>query len=292
MSIFGHVLAGAAQGLGQGMYQDAIAKREAALASLRMQHETQRDEAARAARATERKEDRQYKVEDQKTDYRNKLGILAFGGTIDADKQDRSHQNRMAEIKTTAVNTRELETLRSRLRTSESAADIRLRDSLDSGDIRSVEMGEDGQLYGVTDRGLVPTGVMGAPKTSGSGASADNGGGRLTEGEQESAFKDAEKKWRDGGREGDPPKRSDFIGMTRDAYTARRGRPVRIQLPREAAPSGQAAATGRMSPVDTAVSQLRNDYQTATPEEWPEFFRNGRKVPLAELERTVREGLK
>ena len=286
MGLLGYVIGGALQGAGQGIAQEAVLRRNAALEAMRQQYQTQRDDKAAATRAAERKEEREWKVEDQKTDYTNKAGLLALGGQVQGQRDAQQHGYKMAEIKQTQVGQQELANLNGRLAIARDAASIKLRDSLESGDISNVVRGEDGQYYGVTKSGLVATGVTAAPTAAETG---ETGGGRLTESEQGAAYEDDRRAWREGGKKGPEPKKSDYIGMTRQAYSTRGGGAAK--------PAGQAGSSspiktqpsGQMNDRDLALSQLATSYANATPARYPGLFRNGKKIPFAEARRLVEE---
>lgn len=285
MGLLGYVIGGALQGAGQGIAQEAVMRRNAALEAMRQQYQTQRDDKAAQARAAERKEERGWKVEDQQTDYNNKAGLLALGGNIQQQRDESQHGYKMAEIKTQQVGQKELARLNSGLQQARTAAELKLRDQLESGDISNVVRGEDGQYYGVTKRGLVATGVNAAPTAAETG---ETGGGRLTESEQGAAYEDDRRAWRDGGKKGPEPKKSDYIGMTRQAYSTRGGgaaatRPATKSEPIDTQPSG------KMNDRNLALSQLATSYAIATPERYPGLFRNGKKIPFEEARRLVEE---
>lgn len=285
MGLLGYVVGGALQGFGSGVQNEAVQRRTEALEAMRQRYQTQRDDKIASQRAAERKEDREWKVEDQQTDYRNKAGLLALGGQVQGQRDAQQHGYKMAEIKQTQVGQRELATLNSRLQAARTEAEIRLRDRLESGDISNVVRGEDGQYYGVTKGGLVATGVTAAPTAAETG---DTGGGRLTESEQNAAYEDDRRAWRDGGKQGPEPKKSDYIGMTRQAYSARRGGGGSSSAP--AAAPGKPIRTqpnGQMNDRDLALSQLATSYANATPQKYPGLFRNGKKIPFEEARRLV-----
>lgn len=285
MGLLGYIVGGALQGAGQGIAQEAVMRRNAALEAMRQQYQTQRDDRAAELRAAERKEERGWKVEDQKTDYTNKAGLLALGGQVQGQRDAQQHGYKMAEITQTQVGQKELATLQSRLQAANTAAEIKLRDSLESGDISNVVRGEDGQYYGVTKSGLIATGVTAAPTAAETG---ETGGGRLTESEQSAAYEDDRRAWRDGGKKGPEPKKSDYIGMTRQAYSTRGGgAPAARQAPQSSPIKTQ--PNGQMNDRDLALSQLATSYANATPERYPGLFRNGKKLPFAEARRLVEE---
>lgn len=274
MGMLAHVAAGALQGLGTSIQNQAIARREEALEAMRQRYKTEESMRAAEARRAERSEDRDFEREKMDTGYKQKAGLLAIGGTIQQQRDQAQHGYKVEEIKQTQVGAQELARLNSRLDQARTAAEIKLRDQLSSGDISNVVRGQDGQYYGVTDKGLVPTGVA-APPTD----ATETGGGRLTESEQEAAYNDDRRAWREGGKKGPEPKKSDYIGMTRQSYKGRGD---------AAAPAAQPTST-RMSDYQMAVSQLATSYADATPERYPGLFRDGKKIPLEEARRILEQ---
>lgn len=247
MGLLGYVAAGALQGLGQGIQNTAAAQREAALAAMRQKYQVDKDQRAAAQHTAERQEDREnvltdYKtkradtIEDSERGYTQKAGLLAVAGQVQQGTKAIEHTYTMEEIGARAANDRQIAVLNNRLGTERDAATINLKEKLDSGDFKSTVVGKDGNYYGVTDRGLVPTGVTASETAA---AQGDRGGGRLTEGEQTSAYEDDRKAWREGGKKGAEPKKSDYIGMTRQAYSTR-GAGGAAATPTPAAPAQKA----------------------------------------------------
>jgi hypothetical protein len=235
-----------------------------------------------------------YDVEDAQALAGSKLDQLSAAARADAAKAQVQHVYKLDEIDHENVGKRELATLESNLGTARDQASIRLRDQLQSGDVSNVVRGKDGQYYGITDKGLVPTGVNFDPS---SGDKSSDGGGRLTEAEQATALQDAQSDYRakkkafDAGTGPDPgkaPRGSDFIGMTREAYSNRTGQPSAA-----ASASGgdvtpaSASGSGAASQQATALAQLGTVYANATPDRYPGLFRNGRKISLADAKQVV-----
>ncbi len=230
MGLLGRIVGGALSGVGAGMAQAAEARRQQSLEILRQQFQTQQADTAyerqreRDDTTYKRQAERDatlqgYKVENDTRDYQQDVGKIAVTARAQQSRDQQQHGYTMAEIGAKQLNEQDNIRLKSRLDRSNTAAEVRLRDSLEAGDVRSVVRGKDGQYYGVTDRGLVATGVKADPTA---GAASSNGGGALTESEQTVAFNDARREWRTGGKVGPEPKASDFIGMTRAEYAARR----------------------------------------------------------------------
>jgi hypothetical protein len=260
MGLLGYIAGGALQGLGTGIQQDAIQKRADALEAMRQASANQQYLRQRADAEADHTRNRSEQLQDQDTSYKQKVGLLAIGGDVQAKRDAQQHTYKVDEIKTTQVGQRELATLQNSLAMSKDAADMRLKDQLDSGDIKSVTKGADGQYYGLTDKGLVATGVK-APLNE----TAEAGGGRLTQSEQANAYDDDRKAWRAGTLKGPEPKKSDYIGMTRQAYYARTGRPNTAAAdPPIPAAGGSSVATSPAPAGSNMISM--GDYQTAINE--------------------------
>lgn len=287
MGIIGYALGGALQGLGSGMQKDVQARRDEALQAMRDKTAADAATLADQRQSTRDATKHGYDVEDAQALAGSKLDQLSAAARADAAKAQVQHVYKLDEIDHENVGKRELATLESNLGTARDQASIRLRDQLQSGDVSNVVRGKDGQYYGVTDKGLVPTGVNFDPS---SGDKSSDGGGRLTEAEQVSALDDARSDWRKSGKQGAEPRASDFIGMTRETYYQRTGRPSGVAA--TAAPVGDvtpssAGGTGAASQQATAMAQLGTVYANATPDRYPGLFRNGRKISLADAKQMV-----
>ena len=255
----GFILGGLLSGLGSGIVQDAAQQREAAMEKLRQQF---------AVDSENRKEERQIAAEargetrDIRKDERelgSRLTLLRQGGSIQAQQDAIKHAHDVALENLRTGNQIKVETVRSSLRRAETKEEIALRDSLDAGDYSSVVVGGDGSYYGVTERGLVPTGVAAAPNAAQVKVTAE---------EADAAYADARSAWVRGGRKGEPPKRTDFTAS--GSSGGRRYTPTINPQP---------ADNGR---EDGAFMTL---YGNATPEKYPRLFRNGKKLSFDEAYR-------
>lgn len=254
MGLLAHVAAGALQGVGTGITNTAIAKRNEALEAMRQRYETNRDTV---------EHERRLEVEDVK--FRNQAGLLAIGGQVQAERDERKHGYSMEEIGAKQVNAREMAVLDSQLREGRTEAEIRLRDGLESGEIKSVVKGGDGQYYAVTETGLSPTGVSTPTETT--------SGKGLTEGEIESLYQDERRAWIRGGKKGPEPTRTELIKRHRGIGT----------------PPETKADSGAPSMRAVALSQLGTVYANATPERYPGLFRGGKKISLQEARRQIEQ---
>lgn len=231
MGLLGHMLGGALQGAGQGITNQAIAARQESLEALRQRFQTQREDAAYERTKERDKTQHEYSLDSADAQYRNQAGLLAIGGQVQERRDQRQHVYSMEEIKTKGVQAQEMARLESQLAQGRTAAEIKLRDQLESGDVKSVVKGADGTYYGVTEKGLISTGIAAAPD-------AASGGGKppdLTEGEIDSLYQDARRAWIQGGKKGPEPTRTQFItkykmsGAAPDAKPApRRGGGVAV----------------------------------------------------------------
>lgn len=236
MGLLGSIAGGALQGLGTGIVNDAITRRNEALENMKIQAEAARQRAG--FQQQEKLADIQHtnKLGEIDAEGENRVAALKVGGEVTAQTNKQQHIYKVDEIKHEQVGRQELARLESTLQMGRTAAEARLRDQLESGDISSVVKGDDGTYYGVTDKGLVKTGV----KAAISAAEANsNGGGVLTDADKTSALSDAEDEWRDGGRKGAKPKASDFIGMTQEQYRQKYGAAPGAAKAAPAAPAGK-----------------------------------------------------
>lgn len=260
------ILGGLLSGLGAGVVQDATQKREAAMEKLRQQHARDAEDRSeqRLIRAETRKEG--YDVRADQRRLGSRLVELKEGGRIQSeqDKIKLAHDVALENLRT--GNQIKVETVRSSLRRAETKEEIALRDSLDAGDYSSVVVGGDGAYYGVTERGLVPTGVAAAP----SGAQV-----KVTAEEADAAYSDARSAWVRGGRQGEAPKRTDYVGGSGGGRYA-----PTVKPPARAAGGGQ---------QEQALAELGQVYPNATPERYPQLFRNGKKIPIEEAARIVKD---
>jgi hypothetical protein len=285
MGLLGNVVGGALQGLGQGINNQVIAAREQALEAMRQQRQVALQDRQFANQRELAGVQHDYKLEENDQEYRNKGGLLAIGTKAKMAEDDHALQNDLSKIKAEQVGRKELAVLESRLSAGRTEAELKLRDSLGTGDISSVVRGKDGQYYGLTKGGLVPTGVQADPTSS---ETRSNGGGDLTESEQENAYGDALTAWRTKG--GDPktrPNKSDFIGLTREQYRASKGGASAAPSPAAPAASAPAPSPQTTARMTKALTQLAGIYASATPEKYPGLFRNGRKIPMEEARQTV-----
>lgn len=262
MSGGGFILGGLLSGIGAGIHDDAVAQREDAMQRLR--EAQQIDAEGRAEQRQMRTEDRADVREEKRDqrDYGQKKGLLVLGAQIQRAENESREAFEMRKTAFLASEERQTELLRSRLRRAETKEELSLRDGLESGKFRGVQVGADGQYYGLTDRGLTPTGVMAAP--SAAEIKADDT-------EAATAYEDARREWIRGGKAGAAPKRSDFSGATRRSAT------------------GAAAAPRVDDAAFTAdINRLSREYDIATPETHPGLFRNGQKIPLAEAQAMIK----
>jgi hypothetical protein len=220
MGLLGRIVGGALSGVGAGMAQAAEARRQQSMEMLRQQFQTERDDQA-YSRTVERDNAKFGQQKELKNiDYTQDVGKIAMTGKVQQQRDATQHVYTLEEIGAKSVAEKEQIRLREQLGTARDAASIKLRDSLETGDVRSVVRGKDGQYYGVTDRGLIATGVQADPTSA---DKSSNGGGSLTENEQANALAEARADWRRNGKQGDEPRASDFIGMTHAEFAARRG---------------------------------------------------------------------
>jgi hypothetical protein len=266
MSGGGFILGGLLSGLGAGIVQDAAQQREAAMEKLRQQFARDSEDRGeqRLIRAETRKEG--YDVRADQRRLGSDLTKLREGGKIQSE-QDRiklAHDVALENLRT--GNQIKVETVRSSLRRAETKEEIALRDSLDAGDYSSVVVGGDGSYYGVTERGLVPTGVPAAASAAEVKVSAEDA---------DAAYADARSAWVRGGREGEPPKRTDFTA----SGSSGGGRYAPTVTPKAPPSTGQQAQ---------ALAELGQIYPNATPERYPQLFRDGKKIPAEEAAAIVR----
>lgn len=210
MGLLGHMIGGALQGVGQGITNTAIARRNEALEAMRARNQMERDE------ANDRRQSERDKVKfDQQKElatlgYQHDVGKLAVGGKIQSDRDAAQHGYTMEEIKGRGLQSQELARLESKLASARTKEEIELRNKLESGEIKSVVRGADGTYYGVTNKGLVATGVAAAAETSASATS-------LTEGQIEAIYQDKRRAWLKGGKQGPEPTRSEVIAEAKTA---------------------------------------------------------------------------
>lgn len=93
-----------------------------------------------------------------------------------------------------------------------------------------------------------------------------------------------------------PPSRGDDDDLL-GSGSGRGGRPILTPKPSGISPTAKPGAganqIGRLSPMpgsqlEQALADLGQFYPNATPERFPQLFRNGKKIPIAEAERIVR----
>ena len=255
------ILGGLLSGVGRGVEQTAVANRQAALEKLRIEADRQKDDRDYQRQTARDTRQQDFAIEREEIAQTGRERLLEKGGTIQ-ERRDAAQ----------AAQTARLEALRSSLRRAETAQELKLKDALDRDDVQDVVVNSDNEYVIITKDGKSrSTGVIGRPPAATANASE---GGRLTDSEQEAAYSEARRAWAAGGRQGEEPRRSKFIGMTREDYQASIG---------GAAPATDAGARAR------AVAELGTIYANATPERYPGLFRNGRKIPLSEAKRMIED---
>jgi type II secretory pathway pseudopilin PulG len=289
MGLLGSMIGGALQGVGVGINNQVIAAREQALEAMRSQQQTALQDRQFAHQDATAATEHGYRTDESNLDYQHKGGLLALGAKADMAKDDHSTANDMKKITLTQVGQQELAKLSSRLEQGRTAAELKLRDDLSNGDFQGVVRGKDGQYYGQTKTGLVPTGVQFDPTAAEVGS---NGGGMMDTQEQASAYNDALSAWRaDGAKPESRPKQSDFVGVTRAQYGAHRaGNGAAPAAPGAVPPKAEPSAqtTARLT---KALTDLAGIYASATPDKYPGLFRNGRKIPIEEARKTVTDAI-